>query len=459
MLSRRLPLIAVLIVSLACSFLTRSLAGAPTPAPTASNTPTITATALAAAYIPPGCESHELATQPAATELAVPTPAIRANAPIDPQVQMRVFEKTVQAVSDNYVYPDFNGKDWNAIVTETRTRVQGGLSTEDFCAAMQSLIDALGDDHSRFESPVDVAQEQADLTDTSHYVGIGVEVEAVVDKQILVVTGVFPDSPAEHSGIQVHDSLISVDGLPLVQGGQVYSYRVRGPECSAAQLIVRSPGQPDRTLLVVRHRISGDIPVGARLLPTSDGSKVGYIVLPSFFDQKIPEEVVAALLQFGKLDGLIIDNRTNPGGSSDILEKVLSHFTSGDLGTYKSRTSARSFIIQADPIANSQTVPLVVLVGLDTASFGEISSGVLQDSGRAKIVGETTLGNVEVLHAHDFEDGSRMWLAEERFDPAHSHANWEATGIVPDVQAFADWDTFTFDTDPAIRAALMLLGH
>jgi len=74
-------------------------------------------------------------------------------------------------------------------------------------------------------------------------------------------------------------------------------------------------------------------------------------------------------------------------------------------------------------------------------------------------VGETSLGNVEVLHRYDFEDGSQLWIASERFDSAFSDANWEETGIIPDVQAYAEWDTFYFDTDPSIAAALDLLGH
>jgi C-terminal processing protease CtpA/Prc len=115
--------------------------------------------------------------------------------------------------------------------------------------------------------------------------------------------------------------------------------------------------------------------------------------------------------------------------------------------------------IAADPVQNSQTVPLVVLVSEDTVSFGEVFSGVLKDSGRAQIVGESTLGNVEVLHGYDLADGSRVWIAEETFTPLNSQANWEVTGIVPDVQAYADWDTFTFENDPSIAAALNLLGH
>ncbi len=100
-----------------------------------------------------------------------------------------------------------------------------------------------------------------------------------------------------------------------------------------------------------------------------------------------------------------------------------------------------------------------MLVGEDTASFGEIFSGVLRDIGRAKIVGQTTLGNVETMYGYDFEDDSRAWIAQERFDPLNSDDNWELTGIVPDVEAYADWDTFTFETDPAVAAAVELLGH
>ena len=99
------------------------------------------------------------------------------------------------------------------------------------------------------------------------------------------------------------------------------------------------------------------------------------------------------------------------------------------------------------------------MVGKETVSFGEIFAGVMQDSGRAKIVGETSLGNVEVLNGYDFDDGSLIWIAAETFHSAFSDANWEQSGIIPDVQAFAPWDSFYFDTDPSIKAAVELLGH
>jgi C-terminal processing protease CtpA/Prc len=137
----------------------------------------------------------------------------------------------------------------------------------------------------------------------------------------------------------------------------------------------------------------------------------------------------------------------------------MSFFTSGNLGRFVGRTDSRSLNIDPYPIDNSQTVPMVVMVGQETVSYGEIFAGIMRDSRHAKITGETSLGNVEVLHGFNFEDGSQLWIAAEKFFPAHSKANWEETGIVPDMQADAPWDSFTFDDDPSIAAALNLLGR
>jgi carboxyl-terminal processing protease len=99
---------------------------------------------------------------------------------------------------------------------------------------------------------------------------------------------------------------------------------------------------------------------------------------------------------------------------------------------------------------------LVILVSKRTVSYGEVFAGVLQDNGRAKVVGQTTAGKVETLHSYVFRDGSRAWIAKESFDPEISHTVWQGRGIIPDVEAHAEWDEFTFETDPALREALKL---
>lgn len=446
-IKRILPVLLVF-SSLACNYVMRAF-----------NDPASADSIPTPAYIPPECGILPLGTVPPATALALPTPVLQANPEIGLELQVQVFDEVVSTVENVYVYPDFNGIDWEEITDGTREKITLGLTTQDFYAAIQSMITELGDEHSSFESPVEVAASEAELAGTEEFVGIGALILPLVDKDRVSLISIYPNSPAEQAGLMPHDSILAVDGIPIVQEGEARTNLVRGPQCSAVLLTVQSPGEATRTVMLVRQRIQSSLLIRTALLPTSDGSRLGYIFLPTFFDETIPEQVAQALETFGELDGLILDNRLNGGGSSSVVEPILSYFVSGTLGQYAGRQETRSLAVEADPIRNSQTVPLVVLVGEDTVSYGEIFSGVLKDTGRAQVVGEATLGNVEILHGYDLDDGSRLWIAEETFVPANSSQNWELTGIVPDVIAYADWDTFTFETDPSIAAAIQLLGH
>ena len=472
---KRLSLIILLLGTLACSSLAGAAGGGTetevasaglsesgtatqTPAPaTATTTPLpVVPTPV---YISPDCAGQRLATIPPATTVAEPTLSLGANPPLTTDQQLAVFDDLASTLNDVYVYPDFNGQDWPSVTAAHRAKVQSGLGTEAFYAEMQAYVSALGDDHSYFESPLDVAATAASKAGNNSFVGIGVYVLPVQAKDYVTVLGVLHDSAAEHSGLKLHDDLLTIDGLPLVENGVPYPQRLLGPECSAVVLTVQSPGESPRDITLVRSHVNAPIPISAQLVPTTDGSRIGYIFVPTLFDETIPDQVRQALEDFGPLDGLILDNRMNGGGEVSVMDPVLGYFTSGTVGHYISRTTTEPVDITADPINNSQTVPMVVLVGTDTVSLGEISSGVLQDIGRASVVGQTTLGNVEGLKRIALPDGSEAWIAELRFDPIRSHADWEKTGIIPDVQVKSNWDTVTLETDPVVAAALTLLGH
>ncbi len=442
---------------LACNYVTRMVlppTATPTATLTATPSATPTATPLVPAYVPPECGTAALATVPPDVLLQA-TPEFKVTE-ISREEQLKILGELALIVKDVYVYPDFNGKDWTAIVARYQTRVEAGLDTQSFYDAMFTMITELGDEHSFFLSPVDVALTEAELRGDIEFVGVGVYGQPDLKKGSLTVISTFPGSPAEYGGIQAHDTILRVDGYPI---DMEYGNRLRGPQCSAVRVTVQSPGEAPRDVMLVRYAIEGNVPIDARLVTTSDGSKIGYIFIPSFFDETLPEQIKNALNQFGRLDGLILDLRMNGGGSSNVTYPIFSYFIDGELGQFVSRQETRPLEINADEIQNSQTVPLIVMVSKDTVSFGEIFAGVLKDAGRAKIVGETSLGNVEVLHGYDFDDGSQVWIAAETFHSAFSESNWEETGIIPDVQAFAEWNTFYFEDDPSVAAAVRLLGH
>jgi len=449
----------LILTLLSCNYVTQMIVP-PTATPIP---PTVTATVLPTpmpvplipAFIPSQCTSVPLATV-SPDPATQPTPELQTNADVSKDDQLSIVREMADIVEDVYVYPDFNGKDWNEIESRYRQKIEAGLDTETFYIEMQNMIDELQDEHSFYLSPLDVKQLEEELSGDVEFVGVGIYGNFDYEHGRIVVISTFPDSAAEHAGIKSHDSILLADGLPVFDQE---NNRVRGPECSVVVATVQTPGQEPRQVVLMRHTIEGNLRIEPHLVPTTDGSKIGYIFIPTFFDETIPPQIENALNEFGQLDGLILDLRMNGGGSSSVTDPILAFFASGRLGQFVSRAESRPLSIEADPIQNSQTVPLVAMVSEGTASYGEIFAGIMRDSRDAKITGETSPGNMEVLHGYDFEDGSQMWLASETFYSAHSDENWEETGIVPDIEAFAEWDTFTFETDPSIAAAVNLLGH
>jgi len=386
---------------------------------------------LTGVYIPPDCQSGMIDSYPTTSDIE--EPALPLNPLLSQADQLELFDGAVNAVADNYVDPDLNGVDWMGTAAAYRAEIEAGLDTETYYSRMNDLIAALGDDHSYFQSPAQVQAESAALAGQNDFKGFGLLVLPLLEKNKATILAVFADSPADQAGLQPHDSILSINGFPLVEGGRSYPTRLRGPECTAAVLTVQSPGQAARDLTMVRYRITGPLPVYERLVDTTDGSRIGYIFIPTFLDSTIPAQIADALQTLGPLDGLIVDNRMNGGGLGSVMNAVLGFFTEGTVGRFVSRTDTRSLDIIADSVQDSQTVPLVVLIGTDTVSYGEVFAGILKDVGRAQLVGQTTGGNVETLHSIDGSDGSRMWIAQERFEPLNSQADWEETGIAVDV--------------------------
>ncbi len=372
---------------------------------------------------------------------------------------MDVFEELWHTVNEEYLYPDFNGLDWNAIHDEYRQRIETGLNNPGFYDAMSEMIFSLGDDHSQFLTPKQKTANEAEYAGNLDYVGVGIILAAVPDRQRAVIYLVFPGSPAEEAGLKIHDSILSADGESILDSDGFLKMILLGTEGSTVSVQVQTPGEDPRTVSITRRRITGGVPVPSKVLTSPGGKRVGYILLETFMDSTVSSQVGEALktMSAGKpLDGIILDNRINEGGVETVLINTLRYFLSGEVGHFVNRRSESTLNLgRAKDVNGSQTVPMVVMVGPDTVSFGEISSGILQDTGRAYVIGETTLGNVELLLRYDFADGSSAWIAHDRFQPLkHPDANWEQTGIIPDLSVPAPWDLYTMDTDPAIKAAL-----
>ncbi len=381
-----------------------------------------------------------------------PTPDAEATAR-----HLRVFTDLWTIVRDDYLYEDYNGVDWDAVGDQYRARIEAGLSDEAFWLLMNEMLRELNDDHSYFLSPDEVAEQERLYAGELDYVGVGLSGNGRPEHEYAVILQVLPDSPAADAGLRAHDRILSADGEPACcdADGYDFLYRLRGPEGSTVELRVQTPGESPRAVTVTRAHIQGSLPIEARRLE----GDIGYILVPNLWDETLFEQVHRTLMDMdaeGELNGLILDMRINPGGTGDVLRGLLAFFVKGDLGYFVSRDGASPLRVKGINVGGSQSVPLVILVGSDTVSFAEVFSGILQETGRARVVGRTTDGNVETLHGYDFEDGSQAWIAQETFRPP-SGTDWEETGIVPDVEIPLDWDEFTTEDDPQLEAALKLL--
>ncbi len=395
---------------------------------------------------------------PTATSEAIPAETT--------QRQLRVFRQLWNIINDQYVYPDFNGYDWKNAKTDAEARIKTGTTDEQFYDLMRELIINLNDDHSSFLSPEEAKDEDKAYEGEKEYVGVGVLVDSNKEKKYVYILQVYPGSPAEAAGLRAHDHILSIDGQPAVDAeGRDQDHLMRGLINTTVKLQVRTPGQQPREVTLTRNTVNGSEPVVWRLLPGKDARKrrIGYMLVPTFFEDKIADRMRDALKSLmkaggGKLDGLIVDMRINGGGALPILTSALGFFARGNMGKLIDRAETLYAInVRAEKIGNSQTVPLVVLIGPATESYAEVFSGALQGKGRAKLIGQPSAGNIETLLRHDFEDGSVAWIAQETFRLPDG-SGWEGVGLQPDTNIEANWDEFTEETDPAIAAAVKTLS-
>ena len=405
--------------------------------------------------IPPTATPSPTATPIPATPTATYTYTPR---PTASPIHFQILRELWQAVNQNYLYPDFNGLDWDAVLEEYLQRVSQGLSSEEFYLAMDEMLYRLGDDHSVYFSPAQAEEKDAEYAGDYDYDGIGILSTVVPERDLITIIFTFPGSPAEQAGIEWHDNILAVDGHPIVDETGYRRDLLQGPEGSSVELTVRTPGQEPRQVTVQRKSINGPFPVPYQLIISPSGNRIGYILMTTFGDSNTDEQIEKALEELasnGPLDGLILDNRHNSGGSSDVLADTLAYFTNGTVGYFVEQKTERPLQISGQDIFGSQSVPLTVIIGEGTASFGEIFAGLLKDIGRATLIGEQTNGNVEILSIFNFSDGSRAWIAFASFRPLnHPDQDWEQTGISPDLMIPDDWDQATFENDAAIQAAL-----
>lgn len=427
----------------------------PTPQTEPTETPGSEATtepqATAQADASPESEATAAPAETAQSGTVTPTPTVLPKAE-----RVRVFEDVWDTVDSNYLYKDFHGANWQALHDKYLPLATNATTSDEFYNSISDMVDELKDDHSRYLSPQDAKEEDDLQSGNANYVGIGI-LSSPNGKSLMIVF-VFPNSPAEKAGLKRRDRISAVDGVPF-KDPQNEPSRIRGPAGSTVRLTVTSPGEQTREVSIVRGTITGAIsPTASRL---EVNPRIGFVIIPDLWTDDMGTRVqdeLQTLLDDGRpLDGLVLDLRGNGGGFRTVLESVLSNFVTGEVGKFFNQKEQYPFVIEKSFLFDRlEAVPLAVLVDGGSESYTELLAGALQAKGRAKVVGVPTAGNTETIYRYDFEDGSRLWVAQESF-MLPDGTNLEGKGVQPDFVSDKDWTTFTEKDDPDILKAVELL--
>ena len=140
----------------------------------------------------------------------------------------------------------------------------------------------------------------------------------------------------------------------------------------------------------------------------------------------------------GRLDGLILDLRDNPGGVLDSAVEVADIFlNSGLVVSANGRADDARFSMSARRGDLLDGARLAVLVNAGSASSSEIVAGALKDLNRATIVGTQTYGKGSVQTVMPLSGGRALKLTTSRyFTP--SGESIHQRGIMPDIVVTSD---------------------
>jgi carboxyl-terminal processing protease len=235
------------------------------------------------------------------------------------------------------------------------------------------------------------------------YGGLGMGINQ--EDSLVVVSDVFPQSPAERGGVERGDLILAVDSVRSIGW----------PVDKVSQHLIGQVGTP---VVVTFARVGANGPITTRFTRATVHAAavpytlvlddhIGYIPLQRF-NGTAGRELADAVkgLEAQGATRFLVDLRQNGGGDVDQAVKVSNVFLARgqQVATQRERNVPPKFYTAVDE-PTAPTAPVAVLVDGGTASASEIVAGALQDHDRALILGTTTFGKGLVQAVYNLDGG------------------------------------------------------
>ncbi len=282
----------------------------------------------------------------------------------------------------------------------------------------------------------------------------------------VLVTSVEPEGGAASAGVRTGWRVAAIDGVPVaqilgrldpgtperllnVEAWRAIETRLRGPAGSNAALTFEDADGKSVAVPVPRRPESGE-PVTIGNLPTMHvrvesekrrtptGGTAGVIRF-NVWMPAVDARFQGAMDDLRASDGIVIDLRGNPGGLAAMMMGISGHFVAErkPLGVMKTRDSELKFVanprlvnaagVRVEPFAG----PVAILVDAMSGSATECFAGGMQSIGRARVFGQTSMGQALPALFDKLPNGDLLIHAYGDFVTANG-TRLEGRGVVPD---------------------------
>ncbi|MFQ6021356.1 MAG: S41 family peptidase [Acidiferrobacterales bacterium] len=286
------------------------------------------------------------------------------------------------------------------------------------------------DPHSTYLDPQ--GYKEVRIGTEGQFGGLGIEV--TMENGFVKVVSPIEDTPAARAGLKPGDLIVRLDdkavkGLTLTEAVKL----MRGKPGSDITLTVVREGETKPLKFTITRAVIKIRSVKSRMLEPG----YGYLRITQF-QANTGRNLKTAVRKLeeenkGKLRGVVLDLRNNPGGVLNAAVAVSDAFLDDGVIVYtEGRVADSKLKFSATPSEALEDAPMVVLVNGGSASASEIVAGALQDHKRAIVMGTKTFGKGSVQTIMPMSNGAALKLTTARYYTP-SGRSIQATGIDPDI--------------------------